>query len=59
MLLKLEGSSFPTSLDINMVYYHVQVTPNDRCICMIIILWGEYEYCRLPMVVSVAPDIFR
>ena len=29
VLLKLEGFLFAPSLDLNMVYYHIQLTPNS------------------------------
>ena len=59
MLLKLEGFWFTTSLDLNMGYYHIQLTPNALRICAIVLPCGKYEYFLLPMGVSVVPDIFQ
>ena len=59
MLLKLEGFQYATSLDLNMGYYHIELTPNARRICTIVLPWGKYEYCRLPMGLCNSPDIFQ
>jgi hypothetical protein len=42
-----------------MGYYHIQLTPNARRLCTIVLPWGKYEYCRLPMGVCNSPDIFQ
>ena len=59
MLLKLDRFQWATSLDLNMGYYHVLLSPSARQLCTIVLPWGKYEYCRLPMGVSCAPDIFQ
>ena len=59
ILLKLEGFTYATSLDLNMGYYHIQLTPASRRICTIVLPWGKYEYCRLPMGLCNSPDIFQ
>ena len=59
MLLKIVGFCFYKSLDLNMGYYHAQLTPNARRFCTIVLPWVKYEYCRIPMEVSVAPDLFQ
>ena len=56
MLLKLEGFMYASSLDLNMGYYHIQLTPHARELCTIVLPWGKYEYCRLPMGVCNSPD---
>ena len=34
--------------------------PHDtEKICTIILLWGKYSYCCLPMVIAGSPDIFQ
>ena len=48
-----------TSLDLNMGYYHIRLTPPASSICTIILLWGKYEYLRLPMGLCNSPDIFQ
>jgi hypothetical protein len=42
-----------------MGYYHMLLTPFARRLCTIVLPWGKYEYCRLPMGLSVSPDIFQ
>jgi hypothetical protein len=59
MLQKLEGFMYATSLDLNMGYYHMLLTPFASRLCTIVLPWGKYEYCRLPMGLSVSPDIFQ
>ena len=39
MLLKLEVFQYATSLDLNMVYYHIQLIENTINLCRIIIPW--------------------
>ena len=38
MLFKLEGFKYDTSLDLNMVYYHIQLSKNASKLCTIILL---------------------
>ena len=41
MLLILEGFQYATSLNINMRYYHIQLSDNAKKLCTIIIHWGK------------------
>jgi hypothetical protein len=59
MLQKLEGFMYATSLDLNMGYYHMLLTPFASRLCTIVLPWGKYEYCQLPMGLSVSQDIFQ
>ena len=59
MLQKLEGFLFATSLDLNMGYYHILLTPKSSRLCTVVFPWGKYEYLRLPMVLCNSPDIFQ
>ena len=59
LLLKLEGFKYGTSLDLNMGYYHIELTPNSKRLCTIVLPWGKYEYQRLPMGLCNSPDIFQ
>ena len=59
LLLKLEGFQYGTSLDLNMGYYHIELSPDSKRICTIVLPWGKYEYQRLPMGLSNSPDIFQ
>jgi hypothetical protein len=59
MLLKLEGFKYATSLDLNMGYYHIELSPHSKRLCTIVLPWGKYEYQRLPMGLCNSPDIFQ
>ena len=59
MLLKLEGFQFATSLDLNMGYYHIELSPDSRKLCTIVLPWGKYEYLRLPMGLCNSPNVFQ
>ena len=59
LLLKLEGFQFGTSLDLNMGYYHIELTPNSKRLCTIVLPWGKYKYNCLPMELCNSPDIFQ
>jgi hypothetical protein len=59
MLQKLEGFMYATSLDVNMGYYHMLLTPFSSRVCTFVLPWGKYEYCRLPMGLSISPDVFE
>ena len=58
-MLKLEGFRYGTSLDLNMGYYHIELSPNSKRLCTIVLPWGKYEYQKLPMGLSNSPDIFQ
>ena len=59
MLLNLEGFQWATSLDLNMGYYHMRLTPFAKTLCTIILPFGKYEYQRIPMGLCNSPDIFQ
>ena len=58
-LQQLEGFQYATSLDMNMGYYHLKLTPEASEMCTIVTEFGKYRYKRLPMGVSCSPDIFQ
>ena len=58
LMLLLEGFMFATSLDLNMGYYHIVLTPFSRNLCTIVLPWGKYRYIRLPLGLKNSPDIF-
>ncbi len=59
IMLKLEGFQYATSLDLNMGYYHIELSPTAKQLCTIVMPWGKYEYQRLPMGLCNSPDIFQ
>ena len=55
-------SNFPTdatALDLVMGYYNIKLLNDASKLCTIVTLFGKYEYLRLPMGISIAPDIFQ
>jgi RNase H-like domain found in reverse transcriptase/Reverse transcriptase (RNA-dependent DNA polymerase) len=48
-----------TSLDLNMGYYHIALSPQARHLCTIVLPFGKYEYQRLPMGLCNSPNIFQ
>ena len=59
MLLNLEGFQWATSLDLNMGYYHIELNPDSKKYCTIVMPFGKYEYQRIPMGLCNSPDIFQ
>ena len=47
------------SLDLNMGYYHIELTPFSKRLCTIIMPWGKYKYQQLLMGPCNSPDIFQ
>jgi hypothetical protein len=58
-LLELQGFQYGTSLDLNMGYYHIELSPDSRKYCTIVFPFGKYEYLRLPMGLCNSPDFFQ
>lgn len=42
-----------------MGYYHIELSPDSKRLCTIVLPWGKYEYQKLPMGLSNSPDIFQ
>jgi hypothetical protein len=59
LLMKLEGFQYATSLDLNMGYYHIELNPDSKKLCTIVLPFGKFEYQRLPMGLCNSPDIFQ
>ena len=59
MLLNLEGFQYATSLDLNMGYYHIELSPHSKRLCTLVFPFGKYEMQRLPMGLCNSPDIFQ
>ena len=59
ILLKMEGLKYATTLDLNMGYYHIQLSPEASKLCIIMFPWGKYEYLRLPQGLRNSPEIFK
>ena len=59
MLLNLEGFQYATSLDLNMGYYHIELSPRSKQLCTLVFPFGKFEMQRLPMGLCNSPDIFQ
>ena len=59
LLLILEGFCYGTTLDLNMGYYHIELSDKSKELCTIVTQWGKYEYQQLPMGLCNSPDIFQ
>lgn len=59
LLLKLEGFQYATSLDLNMGYYHIELSAKSKRLCTIVLPWGKYEYQSLPMGLCNRADLFQ
>ena len=49
LLLRLEGFRYGTILDLNMGYYHIELSAKSKELGTIFTQWGKYEYQQLPM----------
>ena len=58
-LQQMDGFKYATSLDLNIGYYHISLTPKAADMCTIVTEYGKYRYKRLPMGVACSPDIFQ
>ena len=58
-MLRLEGFCYGTTLDLNMGYYHIEISAKSKELCTIVTHWGKYEYQRLPMGLCNSPNIFQ
>ena len=46
-------------LDLNIVYYHIQISKNVSNLCRIILPWAKYFYKHLPMGFADSPEILQ
>ena len=47
MLLKLNGFTYASALDLNMGYYTIRLDPDAQKLCTIVLPRGKYKYTRL------------
>ena len=57
--MDLEGFQYATSLDLNMGYYHLELSQKAKELCTIVLPFGKYEYQHTPMGLCNSPDIFQ
>ena len=59
MPLNLEGFMYASYLDLNMGYYHIELSPGYKQLCTIVLTWGKCKYQKLPLGFYNSPDIFQ
>ena len=59
LLLKLEGFQYATSLDLNMGYYHIELTPESPKLCTIVFPWGNMSTKDYPWAYVIAQTFFK
>jgi hypothetical protein len=59
ILISLNGFTYTTSIDLNMGYYAIRLTPNAQKLCTIVFPWGKYSYLRLLMGIAKSSDVFQ
>jgi hypothetical protein len=42
--LKFEGVQYAMTLDLNVGYYHIKLSPFSKHLCTIVTPFGKYEY---------------
>jgi hypothetical protein len=57
LLSKLSGFKYAMAIDLSTGYYHIPLDLEAQKLCTTILLWGKYQYKRLPMGVKTSPDI--
>ena len=56
---KLEGFQYAASLDLNMGYYTIILSPDSQDMTTIVTEFGEFGYNRLPMGMCASGEIFQ
>ena len=59
VLLNLEGFKCATSLDLNMGFYHIELSPDSKKLCTLVFPFGKCEMQRLSVGLCNSPDIFQ
>jgi len=58
-LQQMEKFTYASAIDLNMGYYHLELSPETMEICTVVFPFGKFRYSRLPMGASAAPDVFQ
>ena len=56
---RMEGFDYISALDLSLGFYHVGLSEQAQEMCTTVFPWGKYAYMRLPMGISIAPDVFQ
>ena len=51
--------NYVTALDLSMGYYHFRLDEQLQEMSTFVLPWGLYKYKRLPMGLSISPDLFQ
>jgi len=51
--------SYVSALDLSMGYYHFKLDKKLQDMSTFVLPWGLYKYLRLPMGLSISPDLFQ
>jgi hypothetical protein len=58
IFVRLDGFNYCSALDLSMGFYHITLSPRTQLFCTTVFPWGKYKYKRLPMGLSLSPDVF-
>ena len=56
---RMEGFDYISALDLSLGFYHVGLSEQAQEMCTTVFPWGKYAYRRMPMGLSIAPDVFQ
>jgi len=56
---RVDGFTHATALDLSMGFYHIPLSPSAQQLCTTVLPWGKYRYKRMPMGLSISPDVFQ
>jgi transposase InsO family protein len=55
----IDGFTYCSTIDVSMGFWCILLDKRSQRLCTIILPWGKYSYVRLPMGLSVSPDIYQ
>lgn len=55
--MRCDGYKFFTKLDHTIQYYALELDGKSKSLCTIVIPFGKYRYCHLPMGLKISLDV--